>query len=47
MDIAISIAEDLNDEELALFNENYKEIHNLELKIFELCMAKLYSLNTN
>ena len=43
----MQLAEDLNDEELTLFNVNYKEIHNFELKIFELDMAKLYGLNRN
>ena len=47
MNIAMPLAEDLNDKELTLFSEKYKEIHTLKFKIFELHTAKLYGLDIN
>ena len=36
MDITRPVAEDLYDEELTLFKEDYEEIHTLQLKITKL-----------
>ena len=47
MDITMPVAEDLCDEELTLFEENYEEIFSLKLKIFKLHTDKLYGLNVN
>ena len=41
----MAVAEDLYDEELTLFEENFKEINILELKICKLYTAKLLSQN--
>ena len=43
----MSVAEDLYDEELTLFKENYEEITCLGLKIFKLKTSTLFGLNTN
>ena len=41
------VAEDLSVEELELFKDNYKEIHILELKIFQLYTGKFCGLRIN
>ena len=47
MDIAMPVTTDLYDEEVALFEDNYKEISILELKVFKLNTRKIYSQNEN
>ena len=45
IDIAISAAKDIYDEQLTLLKINYEQINSLELKILKLHTAKLYDLS--